>query len=433
MTGGPLAGLTVVEMTGHRAGPFCGALLADLGAEVVKIERPGVGDPARSQGIGPEGKSGYFMANNRNKRSVTLDLKTEAGVEAARDLLGTADVFVENFGYGVTEKLGIGYEAVRQDNPDIVYASIKGYGETGPLREKPGLDLILQAEGGIMSVTGPEGGEPVKVGQAIGDLTTGMFAAIGILARLVERGRLDGDSPTHDGGDERAEGDRDGVDTEGDRDGEGVSEAGGATGFTGKFDVGLYDSIVTLLNEYLVEHSMDGSVPAPQGTSHQTLVPYGRFETADGALVTGVPSDDRWGEFVDLLGREELREYPTNRDRREHAGTVDRIVEEALTEESTAYWLEALTEAGFPCGPINDVADVVDYEQTRARELVVPHEDPDWGECLLPGHPINFPDHEFAIHRPAPELGEHTEAVFAEVADDQTTLEEWTEGGAFGE
>ncbi|ELZ05920.1 CaiB/BaiF CoA transferase family protein [Natrialba asiatica] len=395
MGDGPLADVSVVEMTGHRAGPFCGALLADMGADVVKIERPGVGDPARSQGIGPEGKSGYFMANNRNKRSVTLDLKSSAGREAALELLADADVFVENFGYGVTDKLGIGYDDVRERNPDIVYASIKGYGETGPMKEKPGLDLILQAEGGIMSVTGPEDGAPVKVGQAIGDLTTGMFAALGVLARLYERDRADD--------------------------------------FTGKFDIGLFDSIVALLNEYLTEYSMDGSVPGPQGVTHQTLVPYQRFETADSAIVTGVPSDDRWDDFVDLLGRDELHEYPTNEARRENAARVIDIIQAELESESAEFWLDRLTEYGFPCGPINDVADVVENDQTAARDLVVPHEDPDWGECVLPGHPINFPDYDTDVRSPAPRLGEHTEAVFADVVDDQTTLEEWTEDGAFGE
>ncbi|MEM4780239.1 MAG: CoA transferase [Halalkalicoccus sp.] len=394
---GPLAGVSVVEMTAHRAGPFCGALLADMGAEVVKIERPGAGDPARSQGVGPEGKSGYFMANNRNKKSVTLDLKSEAGVEAARSLLGAADVFVENFGYGVTDKLGIGYDEIRERNPGIVYASIKGYGESGPYKEKPGLDLILQAEGGIMSVTGEDGGEPVKVGQAIGDLTTGMFAAMGVLARLYERER-----------------------------------AGGGEEFTGKFDVGLFDSIVSLMNEYLTEYSMDGSVPGPQGTSHQTLVPYQRFETSDGALVTGVPSDDRWGDFVELLGREELLEYPTNDDRQENSEDVLGIIEAEFEKRSTEDWLDRLSEYGFPCGPINDVEDVVEHDQTAARELTIAHEDPDWGECLLPGHPIDFAGYEPAIRKPAPRLGEHTEEVFSDLADDQTTLEEWTVGGAFG-
>ncbi|RKD88031.1 CaiB/BaiF CoA transferase family protein [Halopiger aswanensis] len=397
MTDGPLSGVSVVEMTGHRAGPFCGALLADMGADIVKIERPSVGDPARSQGIGPDGKSGYFMANNRNKRSVTLDLKSDAGREAALELLAESDVFIENFGYGVTDKLGIGYDDVRERNPEIVYASIKGYGETGPMKEKPGLDLILQAEGGIMSVTGPEDGEPVKVGQAIGDLTTGMFAAIGVLARLYERDRTDTDE------------------------------------FTGKFDVGLFDSIVTLMNEYLTEYSMDGSVPGPQGVTHQTLVPYQRFDTADGAIVTGVPSDDRWDDFVDLLGREELREYQTNDERREHSDTVVDIIQSELESESTEFWLERLTEYGFPCGPINDVSDVVEYNQTRARNLVVEHEDPDWGDCLLPGHPINFPEYKAANFEPAPRLGEHTDDVFEEVADDQTTLDRWTENGAFGD
>lgn len=416
MTGGPLSGLTVVEMTGHRAGPFCGALLADMGADVVKIERPGVGDPARSQGVGPDGKSGYFMANNRNKRSVTLDLKSDAGTEAALSLLETADVFIENFGYGVTDKLGVGHDAVKERNPEIVYASIKGYGETGPRKEQAGLDLILQAEGGIMSVTGPEGGEPVKVGQAIGDLTTGMFTAIGILARLYERGAAGGANADAGGADaESADAD----------------EPAGS--FNGKFDVGLFDSIVTLMNEYLTSYSMDGSVPGPQGTSHQTLVPYQRFETADGALVTGVPSDDRWDDFVELVGREELAEYPTNDDRFEHADAVVEIIQEEFATEPTEHWLDRLIDYGFPCGPINDIEDVVNYDQTRARDLVVEHDDPDWGECLLPGHPINFPEHDDVVRSPAPRLGEHTESVFADVAGDQTTLDEWREGGAFGD
>lgn len=391
---GPLSDVAVVEMTVHRAGPFCGALLADLGADVVKIERPAVGDPARDQGPGPTERSGYFMANNRNKRSVTLDLKTDAGREAALELLAEADVFVENFGYGVCEKLGVGYEAVREVNPDVVYASVKGYGETGPARTKKGLDLILQAEGGIMSVTGPEGGEPVKVGQAIGDLSAGMFATVAVLARLHERDRADD--------------------------------------FTGKFDVGLYDAIVSLMNEYLTLYSMTDEVPGPQGTTHQTIVPYQLFETADGRLVTGVPSDQRWPDFVDLVGREELLEYPTNDDRVEHRETVVGIIQEEFAKRPTDYWLETLTERGFPNGPLNDVADVVAHEQTAARNLAVEYDDPDEGRLRLPGHPVHFPDYEPDVRRPPPSLGEHTEEVFAELAPDQTTLDRWTKDGAFG-
>jgi crotonobetainyl-CoA:carnitine CoA-transferase CaiB-like acyl-CoA transferase len=396
MSEGPLADVTVVEMTGHRAGPFCGALLADMGAEVVKIERPGVGDPARNQGAGPAGKSGYFMANNRNKKSVTLDLKSEAGTEAARELLAVADVFVENFGYGVTDKLGIGYDDISELNPGIVYASIKGYGETGPLREKKGLDMILQAEGGIMSVTGPEGGDPVKVGQAVGDLTAGMFATIGVLTRLHERERIP------------------------------ESE------FVGKFDVGLYDAIVSLMNEYVTDYSLTGEVPGPQGTTHQTLVPYQVFDTADGYIVTGVPSDERWDEFVDIVGREELREYRTNDERFENRETVAGIIQEEFSKEPTDHWERALTEGGFPNGPINDVADVADHPQSDARGLVVDHEDPDAGDCLLPGHPLHFPDFDDHVRSPAPRLGEHTEEVFADVADEQATLDRWTDEGAFG-
>ena len=389
--------LTVVEMTVHRAGPFCGSVLADMGADVVKVERPGAGDPSRVQGPGPEGKSAYFSALNRNKRSVTLDMKSEAGTEAAMDLLADADVFVENFGYGVAERLGVGYDDVKEVNEDIVYASVKGYGKTGPLREKPGLDLILQAEGGIMSVTGPEGGDPVKVGQAIGDITAGMFAAIGVLARLHERDREDVE----------------------------------ATG--GQFDVSLFDAIVSLMNEYLTIYGETGEVPGPQGTSHQTMIPYQLFETADGSVVTGVPGDDRWDDFVDAVGCEEIREYATNYEREEHREEVVSALEAAFEERTTEYWLDRLTEYGFPNGPLNDVGDIVDHDHARARNLVVDYEDDDWGDHVLPGFPVHFPDRETGIRSPAPRLGEHTAEVFEGVAADQTTLDQWRDGGAFGD
>jgi len=390
---GPLSDLTVVELTVHRAAPFCGALLADMGAEVIKVERPGVGDPARGQGVGPDGKSAYFMVNNRNKQSVTLDLKAEAGQEAMLELLADADVFIENFSLGVPERLGVGYEDVREVNEDIIYASIKGYGKTGPLKEKKGLDLILQAEGGIMSVTGPEGGDPVKVGQALGDLNTGLLTTIGILARLYEREQ---------------------------------------TGEGGQFDVGLYDAVVSFLNEYITSYSMTGDVPGPQGTSHQTSVPYQLFETADSHIVTGVGSDERWDDFVEAIGREELADYPTNADRVEHKERVVSIIQEEFRKEPTEYWLDRLTEYGFPNGPMNNVEDVVENEQSEARGLVEEHDDPDWGECLMPGHPIHFPDHDTSIRSPAPRLGEDVEEVFGELADDDQ-VEAWREGGAFGD
>ena len=390
---GPLSDLTVVELTVHRAAPFCGALLADMGADVIKVERPGVGDPARSQGVGPDGKSAYFMVNNRNKKSVTLDLKSDAGQEAMHELLADADVFIENFSLGVPERLGVGYDDVKAINDDIIYASIKGYGKTGPLKEKKGLDLILQAEGGIMSLTGPEGGDPVKVGQALGDLNTGLLTTIGILARLYERER---------------------------------------TGEGGEFDVGLYDAVVSFLNEYITNYSMTGEVPGPQGTSHQTSVPYQLFETADSHIVTGVGSDERWDDFVEAIGREELAEYPTNADRVEHKEKVVSIIQEEFRTETTDYWLDRLTEYGFPNGPMNNVEDVVQSEQSEARGLVEEHDDPDWGECLMPGHPIHFPDHDTSIRSPAPTLGDDVDDVFGAIADEER-VEAWREGGAFGD
>ena len=392
--GGPLSGLNVVELTVHRAGPFCGALLADLGAEVVKVERPGVGDPTRVQGPGPEGRSGYFMANNRNKRSVELDLKTEAGREVARELVGKADVFVENMGYGVADRLGLGYDELRELNPDLVYASVKGYGETGPLREKKGMDLIMQAEGGIMSVTGPEGGDPVKVGQAICDLTAGMFATIGVLARLEE-----------------------------------VRAGRGG----GKLDVGLFDAIVSMMNEYLTFYSLNGEVPEPQGVSHQSMVPYQLFETEDGHVVTAVPADDRWDDFVDVVGCESVRKYGTNAERVEHEAEVVAAIQSEIGEEPTEHWLAVLEEAGFPVGPLNDVADVVGHEQAEARGLVPTFEDPDAGEVVLPGHPVHFPDHSTEIRSLPPSLGEHTEAVLRSLGHDDASIAALREAGAIPE
>ena len=391
---GPLSDLTVVELTVHRAAPFCGALLADMGAEVIKVERPGVGDPARGQGVGPDGKSAYFMVNNRNKQSVTLDLKAEAGQEAMLELLADADVFIENFSLGVPERLGVGYEDVREVNEDIIYASIKGYGKTGPLKEKKGLDLILQAEGGIMSVTGPEGGDPVKVGQAIGDLTAGMFATVGVLARLQE-------------------------------------VAAGQGG--GKLDVGLFDAIVSVMNEYLTFHSMDGQVPGTQGTSHQSMVPYQLFETSDGYVVTAVPADDRWDDFVDVVGCESVREYGTNAERVEHEEEVVSAVQAELLDHSTDHWLSVLEDGGFPVGPLNDVAHVVEHEQAEARGLVPRFEDPEAGEVVLPGHPVNFPDHSTAIRTLPPHLGEHTETVLEALGHDAESIAELRERGAIPE
>ena len=391
---GPLSGLNVVELTVHRAGPFCGALLADLGAEVVKIERPGVGDPTRVQGAGPEGRSGYFMANNRNKQSVELDLKSEAGREVARELVGKADVFVENMGYGVADRLGLGYDSLSEENPDLVYASVKGYGETGPLREKKGMDLILQAEGGIMSVTGPESGDPVKVGQAIGDLTAGMFATIGVLSRLQE-------------------------------------VAAGEGG--GKLDVGLFDAVVSMMNEYLTFYSMDGQVPGPQGTSHQSMVPYQLFETSDGYVVTAVPADDRWDGFVDVVGCNSVREYATNVERVEHEEEVVSAIQAELAEEPTAHWLDVLEAGGFPVGPLNDVADVVGHDQAEARGLVPTFDDPEAGEIVLPGHPVNFPDHSTDVRSLPPHLGEHTEAVLEALGHDAESIAELREAGAIPE
>lgn len=402
---GPLSGLTVIEMTYYRAGPFCGTILADMGADVIKVEQPGQGDPNRGYGAGPDGRSGTFMALNRNKRSVTVDLKTDAGRKAMLELLAEADVFMENFSLGVVERLGIDYDSVEAVNDDLVYASVKGYGETGPYKDKKGVDLIMQAEGGIMSVTGPDGGHPVKVGQAIGDLSAGLFMTVGILGRLYER---------------EQKRDADGADGNGE--------------FVGKFDVGLFESVVRLMDEYITLYSLTGHVPGPQGTSHQTMVPYQMFDTADGKIVVGVTKDEHWDRFVDMLGCDDIREYRTNAERVEHREEVVDAIQDALEAESTEYWREKMTEQGFPNGPLNRIDDVVEHEQATARGVVQAYDDPEAGEVLLPGLPINFEGQSQEIPADSvPHLGEHNRDVFAAVAGDMETYERWRTRGAFGE
>lgn len=398
---GPLADLTVIELAYYRAGPFCGTLLADMGADVIKIEPPSTGDPNRTLGPGPETRSGTFMALNRNKRSVTLDLKSDAGQEAALELIEDTDVVIENYALGVVDRLGLDYESLREVNDEIVFASIKGYGETGPYKDKKGVDLILQAEGGIMSITGPEDGEPVKVGQAIADLNTGMFATTGIMTRLHELER-------------HREQDR-------------IDE------FNGKFDVSLFDTVVTLMNEYITLYAMTGDVPGPQGSSHQTVVPYQMFETTDGHIVTGAVNDKMFQEFAEVIGREDLQRYETAQDRWDNKDELIEEIQGELEKETTDHWIDLLTEHGFPNGPLNDISEVVEHEQALARGVVQEFDDPEWGPCLLPGFPIHFPNHDTTIRRSAPGHGEHNEEVFSEVAGDQTKLSEWEENGAFGD
>jgi crotonobetainyl-CoA:carnitine CoA-transferase CaiB-like acyl-CoA transferase len=372
----PLSDLTIVDFTHARAGPWCTEILGELGAEVIKIERPGSGDSNRDTYPQQGGMGIDFIARYRNKKSVAVNLKDEQGRQLAEDLIADADVLVENFAPGVMDRLGLGYEyLIKEVNPQLVYASIKGYGETGPFKHKKGVDLVMQAEGGIMSVTGPEGGPPVKVGQAIGDIGAGLYSVIGILTALRQRE---------------------------------------ATGRGQKFETDLFGTIVSFMEEYLTKYSITGENPTPNGTRHQTAVPYELFDTKDGRLAVYVPGS-RWGMFVaEVLDDEELREYDSTQARQEHYEEIMSVMRPVLRERTTSEWIERFDELDIPCGPLNQVSDVIEHPQARERGYIIEYEDPEIGEVILRGFPLHFSEAETVFQSGPPQLGEYTDEVLAE-------------------
>lgn len=376
MTDAFLDDLTVVDFTHARAGPWCTQILSELGAEVIKIEKPGVGDGTRGSYPEKNGMGVNFIARNRNKKSVVVDLKTDEGRDLVRDLLADADVLVENFGPGVLDRLGIGYDYLSSEvNPGLVYTSIKGYGDEGPYKDKKGVDLIMQAEGGIMSVTGPEGGPPVKVGQAIGDIGAGLYAIIGTLTALREREQ---------------------------------------TGEGQRVETNLFGTIVSFMEEYLTMYGITGENPTPSGTRHQTGVPYQLFETADGQMALHIPSG-QWDTIVtEVLDDESLLEYDSQQLRQEHYEEIMSVMVPLLRERTTEEWVEVFDELGCPCGPLNDVSDVLEHPQARARGYVQEYKDENVGEVILHGHPIHFSNGETEIRSGPPTLGQHTGEVLAE-------------------
>lgn len=370
----PLSHLTVIDFTHARAGPWCTQILSELGADVIKIERPGVGDSTRGSFPQQGGMGVNFIARNRNKKSVVVDLKTDEGTAIVERLVREADVVIENFGPGVMERLGLSYESLRKLNPGLIYATVKGYGEKGPFADKKGVDLVMQAEGGIMSVTGPENGQPVKVGQAIGDIGAGLYATIGILTALSTRAR---------------------------------------TGEGQKIETNLFGTIVSFMEEYLTMYGITGENPTPYGTRHQTGVPYELFETADGHVVVYVP-DGQWETVVtEILNEDSLLAYDTQQLRQEHYDEIMAAMRPVLRSRSSEEWVEIFDEIGCPCGPLNKVSDVVAHPQARAREYVFEYDDPNIGEVTLHGHPLHFSNAQTEVRSGPPKLGEHTDEVLA--------------------
>jgi len=390
----PLAGVRVLDLGRHQAGPTCAMWLGDLGADVIKIENPDRGEDGRASGP-PffNGESAFFLSANRNKRSLALDIKRPEGQEIFRRLAAEADVVIENFRPGVMDALNIGYERVSAINPRIIYCSISGFGADGPYADRPGLDQIIQGVSGLMSVTGFEGGEPVRVGIPIADLVTGLFGAYGVLAALQARER---------------------------------------TGRGQHIQTSLLECMVGLMSFQAVRYLNGAGTPPPAGNHHPINAPYGVFRSKDGYITLGATGDKRWRKLCEILGTEEWLTDPrfaTNGARHENRLLLEDLISEKLQARTSDEWERIFNEAGIPCGPIYRVDQALEHPQVRHREMVVEREHPTMGTVRLLGVPIKFSETPAGVHRVPPLFAEHTDEILREIGISDEELERLREAG----
>ena len=377
---GPLAGIRVLDLSRILSGPFMTMIFADLGAEVIKLEEPKNGDDTRQWAPPFQGEeSAYFLSVNRNKRGIAVDLKRDEGRAIAQRLADIADILVENFRPGTAARLGLGYNELSQRNPALIYASISGFGQTGPYASEAGYDAIAQALGGLMSVTGEAGRAPVRVGNSAADIGAAMWAAIGVLAALHERG---------------------------------------ATGRGRWIDVSLLDGQIAWLTYLASGYFASGEVPQRYGSAHPSIVPYQAMPTKDGHLMVAVGNDALWRKFATLLGLGELADDPrfaTNPDRVRNRGSLIPLLENALASRTSAEWALDLSAAGIPAGPINTIDVALAHPQVQYRDMVLSVEHPTEGTVRMVGSPIKLSGHTPAPTTAPPILGEHTDEVLAEL------------------
>lgn len=386
-TAGALAGITVLDLSRVLAGPWASQLLADLGADVIKVEKPDGGDDTRHWGppyTGANGgESAYYLSANRGKRSLTLDLKTAEGLATVKELAARADVLLENFRVGTTGKLGIDYDTLSAVNPRLIYCSITGFGQTGPYRDQPGYDFLVQAMGGLMSVTGERddrpGGGPQKVGVALSDILTGLYASNGILAALHERAR---------------------------------------SGKGQYIDLALLDVTAACLANQASNHLVGGVVPRRLGNAHPSIVPYQAFAASDGHFIVAVGNDSQFARLCEALGEGSLAQderFARNASRVAHRDQLEAILQARFDTGGEAHWLELLTRHGVPCGPINGIDAVFDDPQIRARDMVVEMAHPERETLQLAGNPLKFSRTPVSYRRPPPLLGEHSDEILREI------------------
>jgi len=394
----PLEGLKVLDLSHALAGPFCSTMLADYGAEVIKIEPPGSGDIARAWGTKlPGGETDYFVGLHRNKKGIVLDLKNPEGKETFLKMVERCDVVLENFRAGTLERLGLDYKVARERNPGIIYCSISGFGQDGPYRDRPALDLILQAESGMISATGEIGGRGARAGVSVADLTAGMNAAFSIMVALRVKD---------------------------------------ATGFGQSIDVSMLEGQLPLLGVMIGSYFATGEIPGPMGTAYKALLPYQTFQTQTQDLALAVGSEKLWREFCPAIGCPELTDDPkfrTNSDRNQNRKElIDKLQAVFLTDTYQA-WEERLVKAGIPVGAINNIAQVVEHPQVKARGAIVEMDHPKAGKVKVVGVPVRFSETPGAVRTPSPSLGEHTEDVLKDLLGmDEQQIDALRQAGGLG-
>jgi crotonobetainyl-CoA:carnitine CoA-transferase CaiB-like acyl-CoA transferase len=370
--------IRVLDFSRALTGPLCTQMLAELGADVIKVEEPNKGDETRGWYPVVDGWSGYFMALNRSKRSMTLNLKRKESINIIKEMVKTCDVVVENFTPGVVQKLGISYEELSSINPKLIYLSLSAYGQTGPNKHVKGYDPIIQADAGAMSITGEKGGPPVKIMIPIADISSGMFGAFAIAGALYKRS----------------------VKQEGEY-----------------IDVPLYDSVVSLLGVVAAVYFYKGEVPKPMGSEHLHRVPSRNYRTGDGTYIHLICNDRQWLALCDVLALEgKFKEAPYTHDigRMENREEIDAAIEQALLKNTGEAWVALLQEAGVPCGMVNSIDKVLNSEQAQFRDLVVRWQQEGFGEAMGLNFPYKFLNTETKVRRPVPKLGEHTQEILRE-------------------
>ena len=393
---GALHDLKVVDLTRTLAGPFCTMMLGDMGAEVVKIEEPEAGDETRQWFPFWNEESTQFLTFNRNKRSLTVNLKEPEGVQIVRQLAADADVMIESFRAGALDRMGLGYDDIRQRNPGIVYCSISGYGRTGPLAEMPGYDLIIQAYSGLMQLTGDPDGLPLRVGFSLVDLFAGMMAYGSILTALRHRDR---------------------------------------TGQGQWVEAALLDGQVATLSYHATGYFGTGVEPQRMGSGHPSLVPYQSFQSSDGYFIVGCANQGLWERLCRALDKPEFLADPrfaTNTDRVAHRAECVGLLMDIFRTNTTAHWVALITAAGVPCGPINRVSEVVSNPQVLARNMIAEIEHPNVPDLKFPNSPLKLTASPAAVRRPPPLLGQHNAEVLAENGYTPAQIEELRQRGVIG-